>query len=161
MANRLAVDGREACCSDPPCSRRASSSTGSSGLFANVSAGDPLRGVRGEVYRQIVTAANSAAMGRYHPQPYPGSLVLVLAADRRYTRGSDRRMAWRELATGGADICVVPGADSGLTLVEPNVRTLAEEFRARLQRVREGTMLTALTFAADHMMSLLAVGGGA
>ena len=129
-------------------------------LFTIASAGDPLRGVRGEVYRQMVMAANSAAMGRYHPQPYRGSLVLVLAADRRYTRGSDRRMAWRELATGGADICVVPGADSGLTLVEPNVRTLAAEFRARLQRVREGTMLTALTFAADHMMTLLAVGGG-
>ena len=45
--------------------------------------------------------------------------------------------------------------------LEPNVRTLAAEFRARLRRVREGTMLTALTFAADHMMSLLAVGGGA
>ena len=70
-------------------------------------------------------------------------------------------MAWRELATGGADICVVPGADSGLTLVEPNVRTLAAEFRARLRRVREGATLTALTFAADHMMSLLAVGCGA
>ena len=41
------------------------------------------------------------------------------------------------------------------------MRTLAAEFRARLQRVREGTMLTALTFAADHMMTLLAVGGGA
>ena len=127
--------------------------------FANVSAGDPLRGVRGEVYHQIVTAANSAAMGRYNAQPYPGSLVLVLAADRRYTRGSDRRMAWRELATGGADICVVPGADSGLTLVEPNVRTLAEEFRVRLRRVREGTMLTVLTFAADHVAWLLTVGG--
>jgi len=127
--------------------------------FANVSAGDPLRGVRGEVYHQIVTAANSAAMGRYNARPYPGSLVLVLAADRRYTRGSDRRMAWRELAIGGADICVVPGADSGLTLVEPNVRTLAEEFRVRLRRVREGTMLTVLTFAADQMAWLLTVGG--
>ena len=41
-------------------------------------------------------------------------------------------MAWRDLAEGGVDICFVPGADSGLTLVQPNVQTLAEEFRARL-----------------------------
>jgi hypothetical protein len=106
-------------------------------------------------------AANSAAMGRYHPRPYPGSLVLVLAAERRYRRGGDRRLAWRELATEGIDICVVPGADSGLTLVEPNVRTLAEEFRTRLRRIREGAMLTALTVATDPVLGLLAAGGGA
>ena len=73
-------------------------------------------------------------MHRYVPRRYAGSLVLVLAADRKYTRGTDRRLDWRRLVAGGVDICVVPGADSGLTLVDPNVRTLAEEFRARLER---------------------------
>jgi hypothetical protein len=47
-------------------------------------------------------------------------------------------LAWRDLAGGGTDICVVPGADSGLTLVEPNVQTLAKEFQVRLARAREG-----------------------
>jgi thioesterase domain-containing protein/acyl carrier protein len=107
-------------------------------LFTLVSTGDPLRGARGELYQQVVTTANAAAMGRYDPQPYPGSLVLVLAADRKYAWGKDGRLAWRDLAGGGTDICVVPGADSGLTLVEPNVRTLAREFQARLERAREG-----------------------
>jgi hypothetical protein len=101
-----------------------------------VSAGDPLRGARGELYREVVTAANAAAMGHYVPHPYPGSLVLVLAVDRRYKRGKDRRLAWRDLAAGGIDVCIVPGADSGLTLVDPNVRTLAEQFRVRLDRAQ-------------------------
>ena len=88
-------------------------------LFTIASAGDPLRGVRGEVYRQMSDGqANSAAMGRYHPQPYPGSLVLVLAADRRYTRGSESThgLAWSwppEEPTSAS----CPAADSGLTLV--------------------------------------------
>ena len=103
-------------------------------IFTLASTGDPLQGARGELYRQIVTAANAAAMHRYIPRRYSGSLVLVLAADRKYAHGKDRRLEWRKLVAGGVDICVVPGADSGLTLVDPNVRTLAEEFRARLER---------------------------
>ena len=109
-------------------------------VFAHVSTTDPLRGVRGELYGELVTRANAVAMRHYVPRRYGGSLVLVLAADRKYARGTDRRLAWRDLATGGVDICVVPGADSGLTLVQPNVRFLAEEFRARLTTAHEGAV---------------------
>jgi amino acid adenylation domain-containing protein len=109
-------------------------------VFAHVSTTDPLRGVRGELYGELVTRANAVAMRNYVPRPYGGSLVLVLAADRKYSRGTDRRLAWRDLASGGIDICVVPGADSGLTLVQPNVRILAEEFRVRLAMAREGVV---------------------
>jgi amino acid adenylation domain-containing protein len=124
-------------------------------VMTDASSGDPLRGSRGELYHQIVTATNSAAMGRYAPRPYAGSLVLVLAADRKYTRGKDRRMVWRRLAAGGIDICVVPGADSGLTLVEPNVRTLAEQFRTRLDQIRRGVILSLLPLTMDLFATLL------
>jgi amino acid adenylation domain-containing protein len=130
-------------------------------LFTLVSTGDPLRGVRGEIYRQVVTAANAAAMARYVPRPYQGTLVLVLAADRKYARGKDRRLAWRDLAAGGIDVCVVPGADSGLTLVEPNVRTLAEQFRTRLEQVRKGAILPLVALTMDWIAVLLTTGFGA
>jgi hypothetical protein len=85
-------------------------------------------------------------------------VVLALAADRKYTRGKDRRMMWRTLAAGGIDICVVPGADSGLTLIEPNVHTLAEEFRVRLKRARDAALVGLLTMAADQVAGLVAAG---
>ena len=46
-------------------------------------------------------------------------------------------MAWRKLASGGVDICVVPGADSGLPLAQPHVQSLAEQFRIRPVRAPE------------------------
>jgi hypothetical protein len=64
-------------------------------------------------------------------------------------------MVWRRLAAGGIDICVVPGADSGLTLVEPNVRTLAEQFRTRLDQIRRGVILSLLPLTMDLFATLL------
>jgi hypothetical protein len=83
-----------------------------------------------------------------------------MAAERKYARGKDTRLAWRELADGGIDICVVPGGDSGLTLVEPNVRTLAEQFRLRLNRIRPGALLPLVPVTMDWLAAVLSSGPG-
>jgi thioesterase domain-containing protein len=44
-------------------------------------------------------------------------------------------LAWRELATDGAEVHTVPGVHD-LILAEPNVRVLAGNFKARLEEAQ-------------------------
>jgi aspartate racemase len=98
-------------------------------LRERLSRRDPLEGARTEIYQAMVVEASSRAFARYAAQPYAGSIVLFLAGGRPL-RPDDRRLRWREVTGGGFHVHVVPGADTGLTLAEPNVRVLAR----RLQR---------------------------
>lgn len=95
---------------------------------------DLFRGDRSELYRNLVEQANSLAYQRYEPRTYPGRVVLFRAGEREVSAPDDRRLAWRGLVTGDLEVYTVPGGDSGRMLVEPNVRILATELRACMER---------------------------
>jgi thioesterase domain-containing protein/acyl carrier protein len=92
---------------------------------------DPFSGDRSELYRARVAEANLRAFRTYMPRPYPGRILVFCAEGRRALAALDRRLAWRDLVTG-MEVYTVPGNDSGLMLVEPHVRVLAEQLRAHL-----------------------------
>jgi len=78
--------------------------------------------------------ANSWALRRYAPQPYPGQIHLFLGSESLGSQ-PDPRLGWRELATGGAEIHVVPGTHDAITRThdaipeESHLQVLAEQLR--------------------------------
>jgi hypothetical protein len=97
---------------------------------------DLFRGHRSEFYLRVVTQANLHALQQYEPRVYPGPVVLFRAEGRKVAADDDRRLAWRQLTGGGLEIHTVPGDDSGLMLVEPHVRVVAEQLKACIERAR-------------------------
>jgi aspartate racemase len=93
---------------------------------------DLLGGNRSEFLLQIVTQANLHAFYRYEPRAYRGAAVLVRAEARSVIGKEDRRHVWADLARGGLDLHKVEAEDSGLLLVEPHVRAVAEILRGYL-----------------------------
>jgi acyl-CoA synthetase (AMP-forming)/AMP-acid ligase II/thioesterase domain-containing protein/acyl carrier protein len=68
---------------------------------------------------------------RYWPRPYPGRMVLLLAADTVFWPYRDRRLCWRRLAAGPCEVHIVPGAHQD-SLREPHVRFAADKLKACL-----------------------------
>lgn len=66
------------------------------------------------------------AIANYHPRPYPGSVVLFRAEDRRLTRTYAKALGWNRIARGGVRVIRVPG-DHLTMLQEGLVGTLANE----------------------------------
>jgi amino acid adenylation domain-containing protein len=97
---------------------------------------DILGGNRPEFYLQIVTQANLLAFQRYEPRAFGGPVVLVRADGRDVQSRDDRRLVWRELAIGGLEVHSIAADDSGLMLVEPHVRLLAQQLGACLERAQ-------------------------
>jgi aspartate racemase len=87
------------------------------------------RGDRSDLSLRMVTQANLLALRQYEPRVYPGRALLIRAEDRRVTTEDDRRLLWRQLISGGLEIHSLPAADSGLMLIEPSVRMLAEQLK--------------------------------
>jgi len=94
---------------------------------------------RRDIYLYAVTQANQLALQRYAPRPYPGAVVLFCAEGRDVTEADDLRLTWRELATGGLDVHMAPGDDSGLMLTGPNVRILATKLKEYIERAQVST----------------------
>jgi surfactin synthase thioesterase subunit len=70
---------------------------------------------------------------RYTPQPYLGRLHLFMAHETMRSP-ADSRLSWRELATDGAEIHVIPGNHDAITgnndtVEEAYMRVLAEQLR--------------------------------
>jgi thioesterase domain-containing protein len=84
---------------------------------------------------QEVLKANRQALSNYIPQVYPGRITLFLSREAPERSCYDRRLGWNEMATGGLEVCVVPGNHETL-FGEPHVRILAEKLRVCLQRVQ-------------------------
>jgi len=95
---------------------------------------DAFRGDRSELHLRLVTQANLVALQQYNPRVYPGRAVLFRAEGRKVGADDDRRLAWRQLAAGGVEVCTVPGDDSGTMLEEPHVRVVASRLRDYLGR---------------------------
>jgi amino acid adenylation domain-containing protein len=74
-----------------------------------------------------------ALEGTYRPDAYPGRITLFLASDANASDQPlfDPRLDWGRLASGGADVHVVPG-DHETLLREPNVRILGQLLRGHL-----------------------------
>lgn len=81
----------------------------------------------------FVQAANDHAAGHYLPRPYAGRLT-IFKPQINYKFYPDPNMGWGDLALGGLDIVelsIYPHA----MLVEPFVRVLASELKARMGTV--------------------------
>jgi len=97
---------------------------------------DVFRGDRTELRLRAVMQANLLALSRYAPRAYPGRALLFQAADRDVAVERDRRLLWRALIEGGLETYDIPGADSGMMLVDPAVRILAQQLNARIERAQ-------------------------
>jgi thioesterase domain-containing protein len=86
-------------------------------------------------YTVALLNASVSASRRYRPRPQRGRLILFLASETSEGPKHGARLAWRELATDGAEVHTVPGAHD-LILAEPNVRVLATYFKAHLEEAR-------------------------
>ena len=94
---------------------------------------DVFRGDRSDLYLRTVMQANLLALSQYEPRVYPGRAVLFGAAEREVPAEGDRRLLWRQLISGGLETYTIPGADSGMMLVEPAVHTLARQLKACIE----------------------------
>lgn len=95
---------------------------------------DISRGNRNEFHSAVVRQTNLAAVHAYKPKPYSGRVVLFLAEGRKVDPNDDQRLRWSNLAQGGIEVHKIPGNDSGLTLVRPNVDGLAPILQELLDR---------------------------
>ena len=84
----------------------------------------------------VIRQENSRAKSRYVPNRYQGPITLLWAKERP-VGSTDRRLGWRDLATGGLDVRAVPG-DHLSMMTEPHVRVLAQELQACLNAAQKG-----------------------
>ena len=80
----------------------------------------------------LVSRSNARAKSRYVPKPYSGTITLFWASDNP-EESTDRRLAWREFATDGFDLHIVPGDHSSM-MADPHVKVLAQELKNCLYR---------------------------
>jgi thioesterase domain-containing protein/acyl carrier protein len=67
------------------------------------------------------------AVAAYKPEPYPGSMLNVIASGRSAYEGPDTRMLWAQLAHEPSQTFALPAEDSGRLFVSPHVEQLAQE----------------------------------
>jgi amino acid adenylation domain-containing protein len=72
------------------------------------------------------------AIARYHPQPYRGTVTLFRTPVHLLYCSYAADYGWADLALGGLDIQVIPGAHETI-MEEPGVKRLAEAFRRQLK----------------------------
>ena len=84
-----------------------------------------------------VRKAMDAVPWSYVPQVYPGRIIYFLSEKRRKSTTDlyDPIGKWRELASGGLDIYVIPGKHLGM-LRKPHVRVIADQLKACLDAVQ-------------------------
>ena len=84
-----------------------------------------------EDYTDLVASATLCAVSHYHPKPYPGCLLNVIASTRPLSHSTqDTRLAWSELALTGDQTVFMPAEDSGRLFVSPHVQELAHHLVA-------------------------------
>ena len=80
---------------------------------------------------------HARALDAYAPHPYDGRMTLIRARTLRLTAWAPPDLGWRQLARGGLDIRMVPGAHDNI-LTEPRVAALARHLRDCLALARAG-----------------------
>jgi amino acid adenylation domain-containing protein len=76
------------------------------------------------------------AVARYQPESYPGRVHLFLAERKEISEAQDSRLAWGNLAKGGAEALTVPGTHQSM-LHEPHIAVLAGHVRRCLEAARQ------------------------
>jgi thioesterase domain-containing protein len=71
------------------------------------------------------------AAWNYRPQVYRGRVTLFRTRTLSLSRSHDPEMGWGELATGGVEIKMIPGAHYNL-LEKPHVEALAAQLKSSL-----------------------------
>jgi aspartate racemase len=84
---------------------------------------------------KAVREACAVAEEGYKPQVYPGSVVLFRASEKALRGLDDPQAGWRKYASEGIEVHEIDG-DHGNILNEPQVRQLATQIRARLEKAR-------------------------
>jgi amino acid adenylation domain-containing protein len=84
---------------------------------------------------KAVREACAAAERRYQPKLYDGRVVIFRASEKALRGLDDPQGGWRKYADGGIEIHEVDG-DHGNILNEPQVRGLATQIRARLEKAQ-------------------------
>jgi thioesterase domain-containing protein len=84
---------------------------------------------------KAVREACAAAERRYEPKRYDGQVVLFRASEKALRGLDDARGGWQEYAAG-IEIHEVDG-DHGNMLNEPQVRQLAAQIRARIEKAQD------------------------
>lgn len=92
---------------------------------------------------QKVQESNGKAGQAYIPTVYPGQVTLFRCSNKIPGHYYEPDLGWGGLATGGVQIVEVPGSHHSL-LMEPHVRTLAEQLRVCLDRAQANAL------AANH-----------
>jgi len=68
----------------------------------------------------------------YSPTPYSGDITLFRASEKSLRGVNDEFAGWRQLATGNLEVVEIPGGHVSM-LSEPQVQTLAEQLKIRLE----------------------------
>jgi amino acid adenylation domain-containing protein len=90
-----------------------------------------------EAVKNAVWTAIERAVRNYRPRPYPGSVTLFRATDRRVTRTYTRTLGWGRLARGGIRVIDVAGTHS--TVLRPGSEPpMAAKLRACLDELTAG-----------------------
>lgn len=88
--------------------------------------------------------ANSWALRRYAPRPYPGRIDLFLTAETLES-SIHPRLEWRNMAAGRTEIHKIPGSHNTITgfndteIEEAHMRVLAQKLRACIDSVLRGS----------------------
>jgi amino acid adenylation domain-containing protein len=82
-----------------------------------------------------VREACAVAEEQYLPQVYGGRVVLFRASEKALRGLDDPQEGWRNYAAGGIEVHEIDG-DHGNILNEPQVKQLAAEIRARLEKAQ-------------------------
>jgi amino acid adenylation domain-containing protein len=82
-----------------------------------------------------VREACAVAELKYRPRVYPGRVVLFRASEKALRGLDDPQAGWRSFAAGGIEIYEIDG-DHGNILNEPQVKQLAAQVRARLEKAQ-------------------------
>jgi amino acid adenylation domain-containing protein/FkbH-like protein len=88
-----------------------------------------------------VWEAHIRALMKYQPQPFPGRVHLFRTSGHALWCSFDRDYGWGDLARGGVEVTVVPGAHEKI-LKEPCVAILANNLHEALTRAQSGRLTT-------------------
>jgi len=83
--------------------------------------------------RRGLMVAHLRALESYRPQVCPGHATLFRVRGMRLLRTYDADLGWGQLATGGVEVQMIPGAHYNI-LEKPYVNVLAAQLRASLAR---------------------------
>jgi thioesterase domain-containing protein len=86
----------------------------------------------------IKDVRNACALAevKYRPQPYGGRVILFRASEKALRGLDDPQQGWSRCAAGGVEVYEIDG-DHGNILNEPQVKQLAAQIRARLEKANE------------------------